>query len=310
MHLEANAGFLSFTFLDLITVITVAQSGSFRGAATVLQLGQSAVSRRVQKLEDMLGVSLFERRTTGARLTRAGRRFSTQMLGIVADIQVAVSDAYEAGVANDGYLKLGLIASISKGAVRNVLNAFSREHGGVALQLIEADRRNLLIQLSHREIDAVIASGEPDSDADGNLLLAREELFVAISSDAALARRRHLVWKDVSDETFIVSAQEPGPEIHDYILRRISDLDRSANVRRHGLCREGIMNLVGLGVGISIVADHWRGVQYPNVTFVPIGDEDETIPFSLVWRPENDNPALRRFISLARIEAQRNGVLS
>ena len=258
----------------------------------------------------MLGVSLFERRTTGARLTRAGRRFSTQMLGIVADIQVAVSDAHEAGVANDGCVRLGLIASISKGAVRNVLNAFLKEHGGVALQFIEADRRNLLIQLSHREIDAVIASGEPASDADGSLLLTREELFVAISSDAALARRRHLVWKDVSDESFIVSDQEPGPEIHDYILRRISDLGRSANVRRHGLGREGIMNLVGLGLGISLVADHWRGVQYPNVTFVPIGDEDETIPFSLVWRPENDNPALRRFISLARIEAKRNGAPS
>lgn len=70
------------------------------------------------------------------------------------------------------------------------------------------------------------------------------------------------------------------------------------------------MSLVGLGVGVSIVADHWRGVSYPNVTFVPIGEEGETVPFSLTWRPENDNPALRRFLSLARIEAKRNGALS
>lgn len=67
------------------------------------------------------------------------------------------------------------------------------------------------------------------------------------------------------------------------------------------------MNLVGLGVGVSVVADHWLGVSYPDVTFVRIGEEDETIPFSITWRPENDNPALRRFLSLARIEAKRNG---
>ena len=65
------------------------------------------------------------------------------------------------------------------------------------------------------------------------------------------------------------------------------------------------MSLVSLGFGASLVADHWRGVQYPNVTFVPIGDEDERLPFSLVWRPENDNPALRRFVSLARVHARR-----
>lgn len=68
------------------------------------------------------------------------------------------------------------------------------------------------------------------------------------------------------------------------------------------------MNLVGLGFGVSLVPDHWRGDQYPNVIFVPIGDVGETVPLSLTWRPENDNPALRRFISLARIEARRNGV--
>ncbi len=70
------------------------------------------------------------------------------------------------------------------------------------------------------------------------------------------------------------------------------------------------MTLIGLGLGVSFVADHWRVVQYPNVSFVPIGDVDDTIPISLTWRPENDNHALRRFISPARIEAKKYGVLS
>ena len=70
----------------------------------------------------------------------------------------------------------------------------------------------------------------------------------------------------------------------------------------------GVYNLDG-DDGISLVADHWRGVHYPNVAFVPIGEVDETVPFSITWRPENDNPALRRFLSLARIEAKRSGAL-
>ena len=103
----------------------------------------------------------------------------------------------------------------------------------------------------------------------------------------------------------MVGTAEPGPEIHEYLIRRLADLGHRPHVRRHRLGREGIMNLAGLGLGVSLVAEHWRGVQYPSVTFVPVGDENERVPFSLVWRPENDNPALRRFVSLARVHARK-----
>ena len=65
------------------------------------------------------------------------------------------------------------------------------------------------------------------------------------------------------------------------------------------------MNLVGLKLGVSLVAEHWCGVSYPGVVFRPVGEPYERVRFSLVWRPENDNPALRRFVSLARVHAQK-----
>ncbi|MEM7671292.1 MAG: LysR family substrate-binding domain-containing protein, partial [Pseudomonadota bacterium] len=139
---------------------------------------------------------------------------------------------------------------------------------------------------------------------------AQEPIFLAIAADHPLAKHSLLSWNDVRNCRFVVSTDEPGPEIHEYIVKRTSALGQSADVRRHRLGREGIMTLVGLGIGVSLVADHWRGVSYPNVIFVRVGDQEESIPFSLTWRPENDNPALRRFISLARIEAKRNGALS
>lgn len=52
--------------LDLQVMLVVGETGSFRKAGQRLQVGQPAVTRRVQKLEDALGVSLFERCATGA----------------------------------------------------------------------------------------------------------------------------------------------------------------------------------------------------------------------------------------------------
>ncbi|WP_292950738.1 helix-turn-helix domain-containing protein, partial [Paracoccus sp. UBA889] len=54
---------------DLEILRVVAAAGSFRKAGQKLGIGQSAVSRRVHKVEEFLGISVFERQTTGASLT-------------------------------------------------------------------------------------------------------------------------------------------------------------------------------------------------------------------------------------------------
>lgn len=295
----------SFQLCDLQTVLAVAETGSFRKASLCLEVGQSSITRRVQKIEDTLGVSLFERHPNGARLTHAGRNFTAQMRAIVDDLLAAIETAQRAGFAGNGRLRLGSIVSLSQGIVRDVVETFLDQHREVDLQFAELDRRELLTELNHRRIDLVIAAGEPGIDVDYSLLLVRERVFLAVPDDASLARRERLDWSDLVDMTFLVSTRVPGPEIHDYIIQRVNGLGQLAEVQRHRLGCEGIMNLVGLGLGVSLVAGHWRGVQYPNVAFVPIGDEDERVPFSLTWRPENDNPALRRFVSLARVHAKK-----
>ena len=291
--------------LQLLNFLAVAETGSFRKAGVRLGVGQSAVSRRVQRLEDLLGVSLFERRPSGARLTPAGSCFASRVRVILDDLDAAVDTAKSAGVAGNGHLRIGLIASLSSGPLRGVFESFLTAHEDVDICLIESDRSELFTLLNHRRIDAVYAAGEPETAVGDGLTVAEEDIFLAVQADGALADRERLKWEDVADATFVVSAREPGPEIHDYIIRRVSDLGRTTTVRRHRLGREGIMTLVGLGLGISLVADHWRGVSYPNVAFVPIGDDEERVPFALAWRPENDNPALRRFVSLARVHARK-----
>ena len=297
-------------YRDLVILLAVAESGSFHRAGIRLSLSQSAVSRRVQKLEDLLGVSLFERRSTGAVLTPAGAGFVSRARSVLRDIDSAVEKARSAATAESGSLCVGVIASMSRGPIRSLFQRFLADHADVEVVWIETDRSELYTLLSHRRVDLVIAAGPHLPEMGDGFLLCREQIFLALPREHPLAFRDRLYWDEVRECRFLVSTQEPGPEIHDYILRRTSKLGQPADVRRHRLGREGIMTLVGMGVGVSLVADHWCGVSYPNVTFVRVGDKIETVPFSITWRPENDNPALRRFLSLARIEAKQNGVLS
>lgn len=70
------------------------------------------------------------------------------------------------------------------------------------------------------------------------------------------------------------------------------------------------MNLVAMGRGVTPVAEAWKGVRLPDLALLPIGDDADIVPFTAYWSPANDNPALRRFLSLARIETKRHGSLS
>ena len=297
---------------DFETVLAVAESGSFRKAGTLLGIGQSAVTRRIQKLEGVLGVSMFERSAAGARLTPAGWNFATRSRRIADQFLDTLRAAQSAGTAGNGQLRMGLTASLSCGALRDVVIRFRAQHAEVDLSFTEADFGELMTSLSHRNIDVVGAAGEPSSEHADMMLLTKAPLYIAVAEDHPLARRQSVDWPEIAALSFLVSTDVPGPTIHDYIIRRVSDFERQACIEVQGMRCEGLMNLVGLGLGISLVCEQWCGVRYPNVVFVPLTENGraETVPFSLTWRPENDNPALRRFLSLAREVAKADAASS
>jgi DNA-binding transcriptional LysR family regulator len=76
------------------------------------------------------------------------------------------------------------------------------------------------------------------------------------------------------------------------------------SVTRYDVGRENLINLVGLGFGISLTSEATVATRYPDVVFRPIEGEDDILPFSAVWSPSNDNPALRRFLALMRAMAE------
>ena len=101
---------------------------------------------------------------------------------------------------------------------------------------------------------------------------------------------------------FLVTQMEPGPKIEDCVVLHLAALGRSPLLEARAVRREGLLALVGLGLGITLVGTAEIAVCYPNVVFRPL--DDETLSFSAVWAASNDNPTLRRFLSLARVQTR------
>ena len=95
----------------LKTFLEVAKSGSFGGAAERLFVTQSAVSLRIQRLEDQLGRPMFTRSKAGANLTPAGREFEHYAQSLIqtwemARQQVAVPEGYSRAITLGGQYSL------------------------------------------------------------------------------------------------------------------------------------------------------------------------------------------------------------
>lgn len=296
---------------DLRYFVAVAEASGIRRAALHLGVRQSMVSRRVRDLEDFLGVSLFERHRGGVRLTYAGVRFLGDLRFALSYLDAAVRSVVAAGTVGEGCLKIGVVASFSTSFLNRLLRQFMSGYPNVELDIAEGDPAEHIGTIRSRALDLTFVTGTQTYHGCDVEVLWSEPIMTAFPAAHPRAAGAVVCLRDLSEERFIVSRAAPGPEIHDFIVQRLSALGSSPRVDSFGVGREALMSMVGLGFGVSFVSGAEAGVTYPGVTFVPL--VGETLPFSAVWSPDNDNPALRRFLSAARVmarKAQANGALS
>ncbi|SIR45304.1 transcriptional regulator, LysR family [Acidiphilium rubrum] len=290
--------------VSISQALVVAEQLSFTRAAKVLGIRQSTVSRRVRALEDQLGVSLFERDVIGVRLTEAGRRFLETARSGLAEIDHAVKGAASAGRGIEGVIRIGIMSSVSTGFVRELLRAFHESHPAILIDVTEGSASEHIARITERQVDVAFVTGRSAPLRCDTLLLWEARVHAVLPESHVLAGSTSVGWNALKDEHFIVSRDAPGPEIHDYIVRRSANLGHSPAVEHHDVSRETLMHLVALGFGLSLVSEGATGTRYPDVVFRPLTMPEDVLPYSAIWLPGNDNPALRRFLSLARLMSQ------
>jgi DNA-binding transcriptional LysR family regulator len=126
--------------ISVARALVVGDCLSFRRAAKLLGVQQSALSRNVSTLEDKLGVSLFERHRSGVRITNAGTHFLQQAREALAQLENAATTAAAAGSGALGHLNIGIVSSIAAGYLHDLIRTYTAEHPGIVIELREGER--------------------------------------------------------------------------------------------------------------------------------------------------------------------------
>jgi len=172
--------------LDGIHVMAaVVDARSFGRAGEALDMSQSGVSRAIARLEEQLGVRLFDRTTRSVRMTDEGRSFYEQVMPLIASLEEVTASASGSAKAIKGRLRVNIDPFFSRLILGPRLGAFLRSHPDLQLELITRDQLGDMITDG---FDLAIRFGHPRDST----LVARKLLDTRIITAAAPAYlRRH-----------------------------------------------------------------------------------------------------------------------
>src|SRR5579872_2680272 len=121
----------------LRTFVEVARVEHLGKAAETLGADPSTVSRKISRLEEEVGVPLFERIGRSIRLTHAGQRFLGRAERILGELREAVADAEGALSADTGEVRVGFLHTVGVRWLPERLAHFLREYPQVRFVLEE-----------------------------------------------------------------------------------------------------------------------------------------------------------------------------
>jgi len=126
----------SYNLTDFDAVLAISRRGSFRAAALDLAMSTSALSNAIAKLEETLGVRLFNRTTRSVALTEAGRRFVDQMTPALKDIHHALDTVRSQQQTPSGTLRINTFPTAGREILSPLVIEFLRRFPEVHIDVV------------------------------------------------------------------------------------------------------------------------------------------------------------------------------
>ncbi|PSJ47960.1 LysR family transcriptional regulator [Zobellella endophytica] len=174
----------------------VAQAGGITRAAEQLHLAQPAVTMTIKKLEQQLGVMLFERHQGRMRLTTEGERLYQHAERILGALRLAEQDMAALHDLNAGEVCIGIPSMLGSFYFPPLLMAFKHRYPGLSIRVEEAGTQDVLERLCRGQLGLGIVLTSSLPPALTGLPLLREEMVAVVHADHPARHRPHIEIRD------------------------------------------------------------------------------------------------------------------
>jgi len=272
------------TLNELRYIVAVAQERNFRRAAEKSFISQPALSLAIQKLEEELGVQIFERGKNEVSATPVGAQIVEQAQRVLEEAGHIREIANRGNDQLSGELRVGIIYSVGPYLLPGLIPALKKLAPDMPLEVEENITANLDALLRNGRLDAAIIA-LPYGDA-GILTrpLYDEPFEVVVGSDHHWAGRRSIKPEELSSEKVLLL--DSGHCFSNQVAEACPELNRKGAEIQQGTSLETIRNMAASGLGITVLPASANSARYRNklLKVIPFTHPAPSRRIALAWR--------------------------
>ena len=290
----------------LISLIKVAETGSYTKAASELSLTQPAVSQHIHQLEDLLGVKIFEYAHNRITLTAEGEivvKYARRMAALSNNLTRALKNERE----KIRSLTIGITHTAESSAIIESLAAYTNGFGDLNLKVLTSTTEKLYAALKNYELDFAFVEGKTNDPSLRYMMLDTDCLVLAVPPKHRLAAQSMVTIDQLKEERLILRL----PNSNTRSLFEAALKSQGLSTDSFNICMEidsiaTIKELIRDGFGISVLAKSacMNEVQKGKLAVLTIENLSMIREINIVYRKDFEHQEFLHGIVKKYIEMQ------
>lgn len=274
---------INFDLQELQAFVAVAERSSFRAAAEDMHLSQPALSRRIDKLETLLGARLLERTTRHVELTNVGRVFLEHARAALAELESGMLGVVDLAAQLSGLVTVACVPSVAYYFLPTVLREFTAKYPRIRVRVVDEGANTVLNAVTSGRVDfGINFIGTQETEVEFKAIF-KEDFVLAMCRDHALASRKTVTWAELAGERLMTVHKESGNRLLiDAALAGSGKRAQSAFEVNHVLT---LLGMVEAGLGVAAVPQLALPLTtHPTLVGVPLVKPRVTRTLGLISR--------------------------
>ncbi len=299
---------INYDFHELRSFVAVADLESFRAAAEQLNISAPALSRRVDRLETMLGTRLLERTTRRVALTNVGRTFLEHARAALDELEGATLAITEMAEQRTGLVTVACVPSAVYYFLPEVLKTFTGRYPRIRVRIIDEGANEVLASVADGRADFGLNFVGAQEPGIAFRALYRESFVLAVRRDSPLAKRRRVAWSEIRELPFMSVARTSGNRLLlDVALAKSGIRVNSQYEVSHVSTLLGLVE-AGLGVAAIPRLAMPAGAKHPTLAAVDLIKPSVDRTVGLITRHGHKlSPPAEELVGLLRSAAKARG---
>ncbi|MUT68507.1 LysR family transcriptional regulator [Paenibacillus sp. NEAU-GSW1] len=274
--------------------LTVVRLQHMTKASEALSITQPALSHAISKLEDELGVPLFERSGRTIQLNRYGKRFAESVTKALDELDSGKQIVQEWADPETGIISMSYLNILGAELVPKLIRSFSAKHPGISFDLKQGNHTVIVNQLDNGASDMAITSIKPHSDTYAWIPMLTAPLYVVVPSAHRFAGLKEIRFQQLEGEPFIEVKNSCG--LNESLCACFGRVGFQPATTFEADDLMTVAGFVAAGLGISVLPQT-NGLILDGLAWLPIADEGAICEVGLQTRRDRFlSPAAKRFI--------------